>query len=881
MGQLPSGLVTFLFTDIEGSTRLLQELGARYPHVLGDHAAILRRAIDAGGGTEVSTAGDSFFAAFPTALGAVEAARVAQLALSAHPWPGGVEVKVRMGMHTGAAEPVGGDYVGIDVNRAARISAAGHGGQVLLSEATTGAVSSALAPGDSVRDLGPHRLKDIAQPERIHQLVIAGLPDTFPPLRTLDARPNNLPAQLTSFVGREEAIAEVRALLGRTRLLTLTGTGGTGKTRLALQVAGEVLTEYRDGAFFVDLSSVTDPALVPSVVAEALGVREPGERPILDAVREHLRDRQLLLVLDNFEQVTGAAPVVEDLLSSAPRLTLMVTSRIVLSLRGEHEYAVAPLEPPDPVHVPDVLTLGRYDAVRLFTERVHAVRPHFRLTDENAPAVAEITARLDGLPLAIELAATRAKVLTPEQMLPRLQHRLSLLTSRVRTLPERQRTLRDAIAWSHDLLGEDERTLFARLSVFTGGWTLESAEAVCGPDGSETDGSGLDVVELLISLVDTSLVRRDEGPDGLPRFSMLETIREFGLEQLEARGELAEALSRHGRHYLDLAAEAEPHLTADDQAEWLDRCEREHANIRNALRWAIETGHVERAQESAAALWRFWQQRGHLAEGRRWLEEILALPAGQVPTAARARALIAAGGLAWWQVDRRASAAWYREAVDIERTLDDPSGLAEALYNDSFVVASDGDIEEATRILEESLDLFRRVGDEAGVAQAQVMLVIGDAQGGRWDQVVDRIEEVAGIWRRLGNRYHLANDLVWLAIGYARVGRKDEARRTALEALDLFRQGDSPTGISLALHCLAFLATWSGRHEEAIRLEGASESLDERAGAARTKGFAGLLEGDPVEEATPHVGEVAARRAREEGRAMTVEEAVALASEGG
>jgi len=533
---------------------------------------------------------------------------------------------------------------------------------------------------------------------------------------------------------------------------------------------------------------------------------------------------------------------------------------------------VPPLEPPDPERLPDLLTLGRFEAVRLFTERALAVRPLFRLTEENAQAVAEITARLDGLPLAIELAATRTKVLSPEQMLPRLEKRLSILTSRIQTLPERQRTLRGAIAWSYDLLDVAERRLFARLSVFAGGWTIESAEAVCDPGDL-----GLDALEGLTSLVDKSLIRATEPAEGRPRFSMLETIREFGQEQLGAGGDLDLVLRRHGEHFLGLAGEAEPHLTMDDQGEWLDRCDREHANIRNALRWAIETGEADRAQESAGALWRFWHQRGHLAEGRRWLEEILAMSSGQGRTPARAKALTGAGGIAWWQNDRVAARAFYEEALAIERELGDPARTAEALYNEAFVMAAVDDLESAARLLDESLELFRSVGDEPGVARALVMLVIRDAVAGDWDRVIAKIEEVVAIWRRVGDRLQLAFDLVWLAFAYGRVGRRQDARSAAVEALDLFRKVDNVTGIALAFLDLAFLATWEGRHEDAMRLAGASESVRARAGGGPTPGFAGLLEGDPVAEARVHLSEDAGQRAWEEGLAMGVDEAEALA----
>jgi predicted ATPase/class 3 adenylate cyclase len=872
MTELPTGTVTFLFTDIEGSTGLLQALGDRYGAVLDEHAAILRRAVADHGGVEVSTHGDAFFVVFTSPPAAVRAAVAAQRALTAHDWSPAPPVRVRMGVHTGEGTLGGDDYVGIDVHRAARIADAAHGGQVIVSDATRGLVRHALPDGASLRNLGVHRLRGLADPEPLHQLTVEGLRSDFPPPRTLDARPNNLPPQLTSFVGREEEIAQVERLLGHTRLLTLTGPGGSGKSRLALAVAADLLTQFRDGSCFVDLSPVTDPALVPAAVANALGVPEAAGHPILDGVKEHLRDRELLQVVDNFEQVAEAGTVIEELLLAAPGLRTMVTSRVVLALRGEQEYAVPPLHVPDPGRLPrDLSALGAVEAVRLFCERALAASPRFTLTEQNAPVVAEIAARLDGLPLAIELAATRTKVLTPEQILSRLKRRLSILTSGSPTLPERQRTLRATIAWSYDLLDPVEQRLFGRLSVFTGGWAFEAAEAVCDPEGL-----GLDALDGLTSLVDKSLIRRSEPPGRPSRFSMLETIREFAQEQLEASGDLEPVRERHAEHYLRLAEEAEPHLTATDQGEWLDRCDTEHANIRAALRWAIDRGQAGRAQAAAGTLWRFWQQRGHLAEGRRWLEEVLAMPSGQARTAERAKALAAAGGIAWWS-DPGASRAFYEEALAIERELGDPARLAEALYNQSFVVAAEHDLEAAARLLAESLELYRRLGDEPGVARILTMQVVSDAMAGAWDRVVARLEEVAAIWRRLGHRLDLAFGLIWLAFAHGRAGRPDDARATALEALELFREADNPTGVALAFLDLAFLLTWEGRHADAIRMAGVAEALRQRAGGGPMPGFGGMLEGDPVADARAHLTEDAADRAWQEGLTLNVQEAVAIA----
>jgi predicted ATPase/class 3 adenylate cyclase len=859
--ELPTGTVTFLFTDIEGSTRLLQELGDRYAAVRDAHAGILRRAIREGGGVEVGTGGDSFFAAFASAAGAVRAAVAAQRGLAGHRWPPGFPVRVRMGLHTGEGALGGDDYSGIDVNRAARVAAAAAGGQVIVSDPTRVLVEHDLPDGVSLRELGTHRLKDLNLPMRLHDLVIAGLPADFPAPRTLDARPGNLPAPLTSFVGREQVAAEAVRLLGRARLLTLTGAGGSGKTRLALEVAARLRPGCRDGAFFADLSSVTDPALVPSVLARAVGMPEAARRPVLAALCDHLRDRELLCVADNFEQVAEAGVVLERLLGAAPRLRVLVTSRVALAVVGEQELVVPPLTLPDLGRPPDLDTLGRTEAVRLFVERARAVRPAFRLTGENAPAVAGICARLDGLPLAIELAATRVKVLTPAQILPRLERRLSLLTGGARTLPDRQRTLRGAIAWSDDLLGDAERRLFARLSVFAGGWTLESAEAVCDPQDL-----GLDALDGLASLVDQSLVLATGTTAGQARFSMLETIREFGQERLAATGDLELVRRRHAEHFLDLTVAAEPHLTGADQGEWLDRCDTEHANIRAALRWAVEAGEADGAQEAAGALWRFWQQRGHLAEGRLRLEEVLALPAGQGPAPARAKALAGAGGIAWWQEDIAAARGFYDEALAVERRLGDPAGIAEALYNQAFVVAADGDFEGAFRLYEESIELFRRAGDEAGMARADWMLALRDLVAGGWDAPLARAEEAVASWRRTGERFRLGDGLVWLAVVEIRAGRPAEARAALGEARELAVEADSPMGMLSVLIGLSYVARWEGRYQDAVRLAGAADGLREQVGGRAPLDFLASFLGDPEAEARARLSPDVAQRAWQAGR---------------
>src|ERR687891_401210 len=562
--DLPTGTVTFLFTDIEGSTRLLDALGDRYPALLESHQRILREAFGGRGGIDVSTEGDSFFVVFRTAPQAVAAAVEAQRAIAAHEWPEGAAVRVRVGLHTGEGILGGDNYVGVDLHRAARIAAAGHGGQIVVSEATRALVEPAAPEGVAFRDLGEHRLKDLSHPERLHQVLGDGLPAEFPALRSMDARPNNLPVQLTSFVGRRRELEGVKEAIRAGRLLTLTGPGGTGKTRLALQAARQLLPEFEHGVFFVALAPITERGLVLPAVAKALGLPE--------ATRES----------------TGEP----------------------LGLSGERESPVPPLDLPDPAHLPAIEGLSQYEAVSLFVERAMAVQPGFQVTNENAPAVAEICARLDGLPLAIELAAARVKILAPQALLARLDRALPLLAGGSRELPQRQRTLRDAIAWSYDLLEEPERPLFARLSAFVGGFTLEAVEAVADPGGD----LGLDPFDGVASLTNKSLLRQMATGPAEPRFFMLETIREYAAERLAEAPDADEIRRRHARFFLGLAERAEPELTGPDQVRWLDALEAEHDNFRAALAWAAEH-ELDAALRMGGALWRFWQLPGHLPAG--------------------------------------------------------------------------------------------------------------------------------------------------------------------------------------------------------------------------------------------------------------------------
>jgi predicted ATPase/class 3 adenylate cyclase len=867
MAELPTGTVTFLFTDIEGSTRMIQRLGDRYASLLEDHGDILRGAFRDAGGYPVSTEGDSFFVVFQSAPSAVSGAAAAQRALGGHSWPDGEQVRVRMGLHTGEGKLGGDNYIGIDVHRAARIAAAGHGGQVLMSGSTQAVVEGNLPAGLSVRDMGKHRLKDLENPEHLFQLVVDGLPDEFPPVRTLDARPNNLPGQLTSFVGRGREIEGIKEALDATRLLTLTGPGGTGKTRLSIQVGMELLGTFEHGVFFVPLASIEDPALVTSTIAHTLGLAEET-RPIMETLTEHLRDKEMLLILDNFEQITEAAPVVADLLQVAPRLTCLVTSRAVLHVTGEQEYPVPPLQLPDIEHLPPLDVLSQYEAVSLFIQRSKAVHPGFAVTDENAPAVAEICARLDGLPLAIELAAARVRVLSPDAILERLQHRLALLTGGARDLPRRQQTLRDAIAWSYDLLDGPEQILFARLSTFVGGCSLEAAEPVCATE------LGIDILDGLSSLVDKSLLRRLDTEAGEPRFRMLQVMREYAMERLDERKDVEEVRDRHADFFLGLAEEAEPHLLGPDQARWLDTVELEHDNIRSALEW-LKRNDVTRALRLAAATWRFWQFRGFLQEARARLTELLSLPAASADLDLRAKALEAAGGVAYWQADFDVARQLYEETLGIHRDHGNRGAEATALYNIAFTYSVPGtDHELARKLTTEALAIFRELGDRSGEAKCLWGLAWSLWLERDLDRARSYLVQAEGAFRDLRDPFSLGWTLHTLGLVEMVERRFDEARSRFREGLGIFAEASDFSGITLLLGDLGFLAEWEGQRERAIRLESAARELARQTGTDLFNvGWREIGAPDPETWLTDD----AARAVWQEGQAMSVEEAIAYA----
>ncbi len=844
MSILPVGTITFLFTDIEGSTHLLQQLEDKYAEVLGEQQTLLRAIFDRHGGRVVDTQGDSFFVAFARAVDAIQAAVEAQRALAAHAWTDGVAVRVRMGLHTGEPTVSGERYIGIDVHRAARIGAAGHGGQVLLSQTTRDLVETELPEGVSLRDLGEHHLKDLRRPKRIFELVIAGLPTDFPPLKTLDTLPNNLPLQLTSFIGRERELREVKQLLSTTRLLTLTGPGGSGKTRLALQVAAEAIEQFPDGVFFVALAPITEPGLVASTIAQTLGVAERAGQSILDSLKEYLQARHMLLFLDNFEQVISAAPRLVELLAACSQLNLLVTSREGLRVRGEREYPVPPLALPNLTELPRLESLSQYASVELFVQRAQAIKPEFHLTNETAPAVAEICYRLDGLPLAIELAAARVKLLPPRAMLARLEHRLEFLTSGARDLPARQQTLRNAIAWSYDLLDENERKLFRRLSVFVGGCTLDAAEAVARDNVERERGSERapgSVLDQLSSLLDKSLLREVEAANGEPRFVMLELLREFGLEQLEASGEQETIRHRHANFFLALAEQAEASLESGEQLEWMNRMEREHDNLRAALEWsktAEDAG--ELCLRLAGTLGLFWEVRGYFSEGRERLSAVLSIKTAQARTAARAKLLARAAELAFRQSDYPATVSFAGESLAISREIGDKRGIASALIKLGNAATEAGDYATAPGFLEEALTIWRDLEDNHGTARALINLGWAALRSGDYQLADERLEEALILSRELGDTRGIGFALSGLGEVALRQGDYARATRLVEESLELRRQIGNKWGVGVSLGTLGWVAMREGDWNRAVARLG--ESLEVRREIGDKSGSAWCLE---------------------------------------
>ncbi len=829
---LPTGNVTFLFTDIEGSTRLWEANLAAMGPALALHDRILREAVTTHHGVVFKTVGDAFCVVFNEAPDAVAAAAAAQHRLASTDWGDSDPLKVRMAIHTGVAELRESDYFGPVLNRVARLLAAGHGGQTLLSLATEELAHDRLPKLVTLRDLGENRLKDLARPERIYELIIDGLENKFPPLRSLESFPNNLPVQLTSFIGREREIAEVRTQLQSTHLLTLTGPGGTGKTRISLQVAAELADQFPDGIWLVEFATETDLENVSANIAGILGLRPDGEASPETALITFLRRKNLLLILDNCEHlVAPIARLVDKLLRQASQLRILASSRTPLAIAGETTWPVPALSGPQlsrwgSLKNYSVEELGALESVRLFVERASAAVPSFRLTGENAPAVSRICYRLDGIALAIELAAARVKVLPPEQIAERLQNRFSLLTGGSRTALPRQQTLRALIDWSYDLLSEKERIVFRRLAVFAGGRTLAAIESVC----ADSEVENWEMLDLLTQLLDKSLVSTEDGPGGEPRYVFTESIFQYAREKLADSTESALIKDRHLAYYRTMAETAAPHLVGPEQSRWFERLAPDQLNFRFAIEWAIsDAGRTAEGLRLAVALTRFWEVRSNLREAREHFGSLLAV-ADPAPSLLRALSMGNAGRLAWCQDDNLAARKAAMECIEMLQELGEERASAEYIGLRGFVERLEGQTDLAEQCFRNCLAIAEKFGDRRYVALA--LSGLGSIAGDRGDfEKADQLKRQAlEIFRQIGDRYIVGLNSWSIAGNALQSGRVEEAaalfRECAEIALDLANRWIVPH----LLEGMGNIARLRNKHQHGLILFAGASLMRERLG---------------------------------------------------
>ncbi len=862
--NLPSGTVTFLFSDIEGSTKLWEQRPDEMRTALARHDALMRHAIENNDGVVFKTVGDAFCAAFATAPNALAAAVDAQCAFSAEAAPGTVALRVRMALHTGTAEVRDNDYFGQPLNRVARLLAAGHGGQTLLSNAAHELTRDTVPSPAGLKSLGDHRLRDLGSPEHIFQLLHPDLPSDFPPLKSLNNPnlPNNLPQQVTSFIGRDKEIDLVKQLLGKTRLLTLTGSGGCGKTRLGLHVASDVLESHPDGVWLVELAPLTDPSLVTQAAASVFHVRVEVGKPLQETLIEALQQKNLLLVIDNCEHLLdGCARLVDALIRSCPGIQILATSREALGIGGELTYRIPSLSSPDPAQRATVSSVGQYEAVQLFIERALFHLPDFAVTNDNAPALASVCYRLDGIPLAIELAAARVRSMTVQEINTKLGNSFRLLTGGSRTALPRQQTLRALIDWSYDLLKAPEKALLNRLSVFTGGWNLEAAESVAQDSATED----WEVLDLLTSLTDKSLAVADMEL-GQTRFHLLETVRQYARDRLLESGEDERAHELHQAYFMAFARDSEAHLDGPNASYWLDRLEREHDNFRAALEW----NNNETALRLANALLGLWWIRGYYNEGREWLAIVLSGSAAQARTPMRATALHAAGVLAYSQCDFAESQKLLEEGLELWLELGDKYGIAWSLRSLGHVAHHQGDDEGARDLYERSLILWREVGTKVGVAWAlnslgeiahhtgdytaahalyaeslELRREIGEKRAiadslynvgenahdnGDYMEAYDAFREGLALHKELGDIQGIAFSLLGSGMVSLDLGDNTTARSMYRECLPIMRKLGEKHGIACALEAVAALAYAEEQPGRAVNLWGAAEAFREENG---------------------------------------------------
>jgi len=828
----PTGTVTFLFTDIEGSSRLWERFPVDMGPALARHDSLLRSEIEAQTGFVFKTVGDAFCAAFPSPQAAIDAATSAQRVLFAEDWGKTGPLRVRMGLHTGAAELRGSDYFGGTLNRVARICAAGHGGQILVSET----LASMLEDGEGdleLVSLGDFRLRNLHRVERIFQVQVPGLPQAFPPLRSQQNLPHNLPIPPTSFVGREQEMERVKQLLGRNRSLTLLGTGGTGKTRLAIETGRELLETYPDGVWLVELAPFDEDASVAEAISAALGIREELGRSLQDSLVSFVCKRQMLLILDNCEHIlANVAECAAGLLAGCANLHILATSRQALGIRGEVTLPVPPLPAFDVWrrsrdHQPTAEEISRFEAVRLFVERARSVQPSFALTDENAPDIARICWRLDGIPLALELAAARLRVLSPAQISDRLNDQFKLLKSGGQTILPHQQTLRALIDWSYDLLDQRERIIFHRLGIFAGGRTLEAVEAVC--TGGEIDED--DILDLLQQLADKSLVFVEEEKGSSPRFTLIESVWQYARERLRDSGEFEQLRDRHLDYCLQLVEAAEPHLRGPDPARWVRRLTSESLNLRFALDHASERqGGVETALGLVAALERFWEICGNLEEARRHVEAVLARPDCAAHSELHAKALTCAGRIAWLQDRYPEGLEYLKSAREILEGLDRPDLLGLLCGYEGFLVFSAGDVEAAIRCFDRTEEIGRSAGDPRVLALAHAGRGSIAAQQGHLEQALEIKHEALAEFRKLGDKWIVGYSLWGVANVALSMGRPELAREALREWALIAREVGNRWSTPYLVQHLADTARLEAKPELAARLFGAAEALRENLG---------------------------------------------------
>jgi predicted ATPase/class 3 adenylate cyclase len=865
--QAPSAVTTFLFTDIEGSTRLWENEPERMQAALARHDALVRAAVERNHGEVVKMSGDGVHAAFADPLDAVCASLQLQRALMDFETTD-VTIRVRCGLHAGVTERRDNDFFGNAVNRAARIMSTAHGGQVLVSQAVAVLIGERLPPGVALRDLGSVRLRDLASPERVYQVVHAQLRQDFPALRSLEATPNNLPQQVTSFIGRERELAEVKKLLVNTRLLTLLGVGGIGKTRLSLQVAADLMDDYPDGVWFVELAPIADSRLVAQAVASVLGVKEEAGRPVVEALAKYVKDRLLLLVFDNCEHLLDAcAELTKQLLQAGSRLKVLSSSREHLRVAGETAYQVPALSAPDPYEKFIHTALTQYAAARLFIDRAVAAQPAFQVSQQNAVAVADVCHRLDGIPLAIELAAARVRAMSVETIAARLSDRFRLLEGGDRTALPRQQTLRALIDWSFDLLSEEERTLFRRLAVFAGGFTLEAVETV-GAGGDVVD---TDVLELLTRLVEKSLVALE--PEGA-RYRLLETVRQYAQERLDESDDGDATRTRHLRYFLALAERERPQLVGPEQGASLSRLDLERENFLAAHAWCDRAvGGAELGLRLVSSLKRYWMMRALLGLGHRVTVEALMRREARTRSLARCQALFDAGQLGSIMGRYADAQPYLEESLAIAREIGDKRRIAAVLQPLGLAALGRGDAAKARGYLEDALAMARELGDRLQVAAALNALAQQHRLEGKLSDAEPLYEQVVALATELGDRESIAIGVLNLAMVSIMQGAADRVRRMLLEVLSIAQEiGSKRVGQSV-LEVTAGFAAAQAEWILAARFFGSAEEQARQTGLSRDPADEAFL-ARHIAEAREAAGEAAFATADAKGRALAYDDAI-------